>query len=184
MPTLNEQMDVISMGTEEIIPQKQLEAQISQSIKENVPLRVKLGCDPSKPDLHIGHAVLLRKLRQFQDFGHTAILIIGDFTAMIGEPTGKNKQRPQITLDETKTNAKTYIDQATSILDKSNPITSEKNNNVIAASNEPRNNQNSIRTKPIPKISCHFPIICTFIPKHWNFRHISLSATLLRQTID
>ena len=73
MPSLKEQMDVISLGIEEIIPKEQLEAQISKSIKDNTPLRVKLGCDPSKPDLHIGHAVLLRKLRQFQDFGHTAI---------------------------------------------------------------------------------------------------------------
>ena len=118
--TLNEQMDVISVGIEEVVPQEQLEKQISTSIKDNKPLRVKLGCDPSRPDLHIGHAVLLRKLRQFQDFGHTAVLIIGDFTAMIGDPTGKNKTRPQITLEETKANAKTYIDQATIILNKDN----------------------------------------------------------------
>ena len=117
---LNEQMDVISVGIEEIIPQEQLEKQISSSIKNSKPLRIKFGCDPSRPDLHIGHAVLLRKLRQFQNFGHTAVLIIGDFTAMIGDPTGKNKTRPQITLDETKINAKTYIDQATIILSNNN----------------------------------------------------------------
>ena len=117
---LNEQMDLISIGIEEIIPHEQLEKQIAASIKNKKPLRVKLGCDPSRPDLHIGHAVLLRKLRQFQDFGHIAILIIGDFTAMIGDPTGKNKTRPQITLDETKANSKTYIDQATIILDNNN----------------------------------------------------------------
>ena len=117
---LNEQMDIISVGIEEIIPQEQLEKQISSSIKNSKPLRIKFGCDPSRPDLHIGHAVLLRKLRQFQNFGHTAILIIGDFTAMIGDPTGKNKTRPQITLDETKINAKTYIDQATIILSNNN----------------------------------------------------------------
>ena len=109
MPKLNEQMDVIGVGIEEIIPQEQLEKQISKSIKNKKPLRVKLGCDPSRPDLQIGHAVLLRKLRQFQDFGHTAVLIVGDFTAMIGDPTGKNKTRPQITLEETNANAKTYI---------------------------------------------------------------------------
>ena len=120
MPKLNEQMDVIGVGIEEIIPQEQLEKQISKSIKNKKPLRVKLGCDPSRPDLHIGHAVLLRKLRQFQDFGHTAVLIVGDFTAMIGDPTGKNKTRPQITLEETNANAKTYIDQATIVLSKSN----------------------------------------------------------------
>tara|TARA_Y100000588_G_scaffold381595_1_gene467534 strand:+ start:155 stop:1360 length:1206 start_codon:yes stop_codon:yes gene_type:complete len=117
---LNEQMDIIGVGIEEIVPEEQLEKQIAASIKDDKPLRVKLGCDPSRPDLHIGHAVLLRKLRQFQDFGHTAVLIIGDFTAMIGDPTGKNKTRPQITLEETKANAKTYIDQATIILDNKN----------------------------------------------------------------
>ena len=120
MPGLNEQMDLIGVGIEEIIPKEQLERQISDSIKNKKPLRVKLGCDPSRPDLHIGHAVLLRKLRQFQDFGHTAILIIGDFTAMIGDPTGKNKTRPQITLEETNINAETYIDQATIVLSKDN----------------------------------------------------------------
>ena len=75
---LNEQMDLISIGIEEIIPQEQLEKQISASIKNKKPLRVKLGCDPSRPDLHIGHAVVLRKLRHFQDLGHQAVLLIGD----------------------------------------------------------------------------------------------------------
>ena len=120
MPGLNEQMDTLSIGIEEIIPKEQLESQISKSIKNKTPLRVKLGCDPSRPDLHLGHAVLLRKLRQFQDFGHRAILIVGDFTAMIGDPTGKNKTRPQITLEETNANALTYIDQATIILSEEN----------------------------------------------------------------
>ena len=120
MATLNEQMDVISIGIDEIVPQEQLESQIAASIKQKTPLRVKFGCDPSKPDLHVGHAVLLRKLRQFQDFGHTAVLIIGDFTAMIGDPTGINKTRPQLTMQETKENAKSYIDQATIVLSKEN----------------------------------------------------------------
>ena len=120
MASLNEQMDTISVGIEEIVPKEQLESQLSKSIKNNTPLRVKFGCDPSRPDLHIGHAVLLRKLRQFQDFGHRAILIIGDFTGMIGDPTGKNKTRPQLTMEETKENAKSYIDQATIVLSKDN----------------------------------------------------------------
>ena len=120
MPSLNEQMDLIRVGVEEIKPEEYLESQISKSISSGEPLRVKLGCDPSKPDLHIGHGVLLRKLRQFQDFGHTAVLIIGDFTAMIGDPTGKNKTRPQLTLEETKENSKSYIDQATIILSEKN----------------------------------------------------------------
>ena len=120
MPTLNEQMDVLSLGIEEIIPEDQLQKQVEKAIKNNAPLRVKFGCDPSRPDLHIGHAILLRKLRQFQDFGHTAVLIIGDFTAMIGDPTGTNKTRPQLTMEETQENAKTYIDQATIVLSKEN----------------------------------------------------------------
>ena len=93
-PSLNEHMDILSVGTEEMIPGEQLESQIAKSIEESVPLRVKFGCDPSKPDLHVGHAVLLRKLRQFQDLGHIAVLIIGDFTAMIGDPTGRIKLVP------------------------------------------------------------------------------------------
>ena len=117
-PPVNEQMDIIRRGIEEIIPEDELAKKIEKSIKKNSPLKIKFGCDPSRPDLHIGHAVLLRKLRQFQDIGHTGILLIGDFTAMIGDPTGKNKTRPQITMEETKENAKSYIDQAGIILNK------------------------------------------------------------------
>ena len=115
-PDLNEQMDIIGVGIEEIIPQEQLEEQISKSIKKKKPLRVKLGCDPSRPDLHIGHSVVLRKLRHFQDLGHQAVLVIGDFTAMIGDPSGRNKTRPQLSLEEARDNAKTYLDQAKVIL--------------------------------------------------------------------
>ena len=117
-PPVNEQMDIIRRGIEEIIPEDELAKKIEKSIEKNSPLNIKFGCDPSRPDLHIGHAVLLRKLRQFQDLGHTGILLIGDFTAMIGDPTGKNKTRPQITIEETKENAKSYIDQAGIILNK------------------------------------------------------------------
>ena len=80
-------------------------------------MKIKLGCDPSRPDLHIGHSVVLRKLSHFQQLGHKAILVIGDFTAMIGDPSGRNKTRPQLTIEETKANAETYIDQAAKILD-------------------------------------------------------------------
>ena len=118
-PSLNEQMDIISKGVEEIIPEEELVKKIENSISSNTPLNIKCGCDPSRPDLHIGHAVLLRKMRQFQNLGHKAILLIGDFTAMIGDPTGRNKTRPQLTIDETKINAQSYIDQATIILDES-----------------------------------------------------------------
>ena len=109
-------MDIIKRGIEEIIPEDELVKKIENSIKSNKPLKIKFGCDPSRPDLHIGHAILLRKLRQFQNIGHIGILLIGDFTAMIGDPTGKNKTRPQITIDETRENAESYIEQAGIIL--------------------------------------------------------------------
>ena len=118
-PPLNEQMDIIQSGVEEIIPEAELVKKIEKSLSNNEPLKIKCGCDPSRPDLHIGHAVLLRKLRQFQDLGHQAILLIGDFTGMIGDPTGRNKTRPQLTIGDTKLNAKSYIDQASIVLDKS-----------------------------------------------------------------
>ena len=114
---VDQQWELISRGTEEIIPEKELKQKLESSKKEEKPLRVKLGCDPSRPDLHIGHGVVLRKLRHFQDLGHQAILVIGDFTAMIGDPSGRNKTRPQLTLDESRDNAKSYIDQASKVLD-------------------------------------------------------------------
>jgi tyrosyl-tRNA synthetase len=119
-PSLNEQMDLIRKGAQEIIPEEELVKKIELSIKEQKPLRVKLGADPSRPDLHIGHAVVLGKMRQFQDLGHQAVLIIGDFTAMIGDPTGKSKTRPSLTLEETKENARSYFDQAGIVLNKEN----------------------------------------------------------------
>jgi len=115
---LNEQMDVLKKGTVEIIPEEELVRKIELSIKEKKPLNIKLGCDPSVPDLHIGHAVVLNKLREFQDLGHTAILIVGDFTGMIGDPSGKKKTRPQLTFEETRENGKSYFEQASRILDK------------------------------------------------------------------
>tara|TARA_B100001146_G_scaffold225114_1_gene246549 strand:- start:80 stop:1285 length:1206 start_codon:yes stop_codon:yes gene_type:complete len=111
------QIEVIQQGVEEIIPLEGLKKKLDSSQKNNKPLVVKLGCDPSRPDLHIGHAVVLRKLRQFQDLGHQAILVIGDFTAMIGDPSGRNKTRPQLTLEEAKSNAQSYMEQAKIILD-------------------------------------------------------------------
>ena len=114
---VNEQMDLIRRGAEEILPEDNLVKKLEGSIKRSEPLTVKLGCDPSRPDLHIGHGVVLRKLRHFQDLGHNAVLVIGDFTAMIGDPTGRNKTRPSLTLEEARENAKTYVDQAKVILD-------------------------------------------------------------------
>ena len=116
-PPLNEQLDLIQRGTEEIIPIEELEAKIKKSIETGIPLNVKLGADPSRPDLHLGHTVVLKKLRHFQDLGHQAILIIGDFTGMIGDPTGRSKTRPPLTLEETREFGKTYFEQASKVID-------------------------------------------------------------------
>ena len=119
---VNDQMDLIRRGVEEIIPEDELVKKLERSQSENIPLIIKLGCDPSRPDLHIGHGVVLRKLRHFQDLGHIAVLVIGDFTAMIGDPSGRNKTRPQLTLQEARSNAETYVNQAKVILDMDNAI--------------------------------------------------------------
>lgn len=114
---MTDQMNLIKRGTFEIIPEDELARKIEKSIKEKRPLNIKLGCDPSRPDLHIGHSVVLRKLAQFQLLGHQAILIIGDFTGMIGDPTGRNVTRPPLSLEEARENGKSYFEQASKILD-------------------------------------------------------------------
>lgn len=116
-PPIKEQMDLLSRGVEKFVSPEELEQKLIRSEKTGKPLRVKLGADPSRPDLHIGHAVVLRKLRQFQDLGHHAILIIGDFTAAIGDPTGRNKTRPHISLKDAQQFGKSYVEQATLVLD-------------------------------------------------------------------
>lgn len=115
-PPINEQMDVIRRSVSEIIPEEELLRKLEHSHVTGTPLKIKLGCDPSRPDLHLGHAVVLRKMRQFQDLGHQAILIVGDFTGMIGDPTGKNKTRPSLTLEDTRANGQSYFEQASKIL--------------------------------------------------------------------
>lgn len=117
-PSVNEQMDLIKRGSSEIIPEEELAAKLEKSTKNNEPLIIKLGCDPTRPDLHLGHSVVLRKLAQFQSLGHQAILIIGDFTGMIGDPSGRNTTRPPLTLEETKINGQSYFEQASKILVK------------------------------------------------------------------
>ena len=114
---VDEQFALIQRGAEEIIPEEDLKKKLEESRESNTPLTIKLGCDPSRPDLHIGHGVVLRKLRHFQDLGHQAILVIGDFTAMIGDPSGRNKTRPQLTLEEARSNAESYVEQSKVILD-------------------------------------------------------------------
>jgi tyrosyl-tRNA synthetase len=119
-PPVNEQMDEIRRGVVDLIDEGELAKKIERSISTGKPLNAKLGADPSSPDLHIGHGVPLRKLRTFQDLGHHAALIIGDFTAMIGDPSGRSKTRPILTEAETKANAQTYVDQILKILSKEN----------------------------------------------------------------
>ena len=114
---VDEQLALIRRGAEEIIQVEDLKKKLEESRESNTPLTIKLGCDPSRPDLHIGHGVVLRKLRHFQDLGHQAILVIGDFTAMIGDPSGRNKTRPQLTLEEARSNAESYVEQSKVILD-------------------------------------------------------------------
>ena len=116
-PSVKEQLDIIVGNVVEIISVDELEQKLLQSINTRKPLKVKLGADPSRPDLHLGHSVVLRKLREFQDLGHEAILIIGDFTAMIGDPSGKSKTRPQLSAEEARENGLSYFEQASKILD-------------------------------------------------------------------
>lgn len=111
-------MEIIKRGTSEIIPEEELIKKLQISIESGKPLNIKLGCDPTRPDLHLGHSVVLRKLAQFQELGHQAILIIGDFTALIGDPSGRNSTRPPLTEAEIKENAKSYFEQAYKILNK------------------------------------------------------------------
>jgi len=115
-PPINEQMDLLRRGAEQIIPEEEMVAKLETSQREGRQLRVKLGCDPSRPDLHLGHTVVLRKLRHFQDLGHEAILLVGDFTGMIGDPSGRNKTRPPLTLQETRQHGQSYYEQATLVL--------------------------------------------------------------------
>jgi tyrosyl-tRNA synthetase len=115
---INEQMDVIREHVVDLLPEEELVRKLERSRATNTPITAKLGLDPSRPDIHIGHAVVLQKLRQIQDLGHRVVLIIGDFTAMIGDPTGKSKTRPALTLDETRANGTTYVEQASLVLDR------------------------------------------------------------------
>ncbi len=111
-----EQVAAVVRGTVTVNTREDLERKFQRSIDTGAPLRIKLGVDPSAPDIHLGHSVVLRKLRQFQDLGHQAVLIIGDFTGLVGDPTGRKKARPQLTPDQVEVNARTYIDQVGRIL--------------------------------------------------------------------
>lgn len=112
------QLEIIRKGSEEIISEEQLIKKLKKSSSTNKPLRIKAGFDPTAPDIHLGHCVLLRKLRDFQQLGHIVVLIIGDFTAMIGDPSGRSDTRPPLTKEQIKQNSKTYQSQVFKIIDK------------------------------------------------------------------
>ena len=114
---VDEQLAYLKKGAAEIIPEPELRASLEKSLKSGTPLRVYLGVDPTAPDLHLGHTVVLRKLKHFQDLGHTAVFLIGDFSAMIGDPTGVSETRPPLTREQVDANAKTYLAQVFKILD-------------------------------------------------------------------
>ena len=115
MKTPQEQLELLEQGTETLVTREEF----LKKLEKNQPLRVKLGADPTAPDLHLGHSIVLRKMRQFQDLGHKAIFIIGDYTTLIGDPTGQNKTRPLLSAEQIKRNAETYFQQAGKILDLS-----------------------------------------------------------------
>ncbi|MBI1362921.1 MAG: tyrosine--tRNA ligase [Proteobacteria bacterium] len=118
VPEAERQYDILASGTVQIIPEDAFAKKLLKSLANGTPLKVKLGADPTAPDLHLGHVVVLDKLRQFQDLGHHVQLLIGDFTAAIGDPSGRNKTRPPLTRDQIEANAKTYAEQVYKVLDK------------------------------------------------------------------
>ncbi len=118
-PPINEQIDVIKKGIEELISEEELVSKLERSLKSDKPIRVKQGFDPTAPDIHLGHTVGIRKLREFQELGHTVVLIIGDYTGMVGEPSGKSETRPRLNYEKVMENAKTYEEQFFKILDRS-----------------------------------------------------------------
>src|SRR6266481_6747737 len=120
--TIDEQLAYLRKGTVEIIREIDLRAKLESSAKTGKPLRVKLGADPTAPDIHLGHTVVIRKLRQFQDLGHEVIFLIGDFTGMIGDPSGRSETRKQLTREEVVKNAETYKEQIFKILDPKKTI--------------------------------------------------------------
>jgi tyrosyl-tRNA synthetase len=115
--SVEEQLEYLKKGAAEIIPEEELKQKLANSVKTGKPLRVYLGVDPTAPDIHLGHTVVLRKLKHFQDMGHTAIFLIGDFSAMIGDPTGQSETRPPLSREQVDVNAKTYLAQVYKILD-------------------------------------------------------------------
>ncbi|HQC63025.1 MAG TPA: tyrosine--tRNA ligase [Candidatus Marinimicrobia bacterium] len=118
-PPVKEQLEIIKRGVEELISEEEMVRKLENSIKTHQPLRIKQGFDPTAPDIHLGHTVGIRKLRQFQDLGHTIVLIIGDYTGLVGDPSGKNETRPRLQYETLMKNAETYENQFFKILDRS-----------------------------------------------------------------
>jgi tyrosyl-tRNA synthetase len=117
---VEEQLAYLRKGVAEIVPEEELKQKLANAVQTGKPLRVYLGVDPTAPDIHLGHTVVLRKLKHFQDMGHTAIFMIGDFSAMIGDPTGQSETRPPLSKEQVDANAKTYLEQVYKILDREN----------------------------------------------------------------
>jgi tyrosyl-tRNA synthetase len=116
-PAVGEQLDLLRKGALEIISEEDLERKLARSLKTGAPLRVKAGFDPTAPDIHLGHTVLIRKMKHFQELGHTVVFLIGDFTGLIGDPSGRNKTRPPLSQEEIARNAETYKEQIFKLLD-------------------------------------------------------------------
>ena len=115
---IQKQMEIIKQGVEEIIPEEQLVEKLKKSQETNIPLRIKYGIDPTAADVHIGHMVPVKTMRRFQDLGHIGVIVIGDYTARIGDPTGKNESRPHLSAEDVKRNAEKYMEQLYHVLDK------------------------------------------------------------------
>src|ERR1700682_1173280 len=114
---VDEQLAYLKKGAAEIIREQELRVKLEKSLKTGKPLRAKLGVDPTAPDIHLGHTVVLRKLKHFQDMCHTAVFLVGDFTALVGAPSGQSETRPPLTREQVQANVTTYLDQVYKILD-------------------------------------------------------------------
>jgi tyrosyl-tRNA synthetase len=119
MKDIKAQLEILARNVVDLLPEGEIEKKLAAAIKENRPLRVKQGFDPTAPDIHLGHTVGLRKLREFQELGHTVVVIVGDYTALVGDPSGRSATRPQLTSDQVESNAKTYLEQFFKIVDRS-----------------------------------------------------------------
>src|SRR5262245_29253540 len=117
-PGIERHLEAFREGAEEVLPEEDLVRKLERALARNEPLRIKQGFDPTAPDIHLGHTIGLAKLRQLQELGHTVVVIVGDYTGLVGDPSGRSKTRPQLSLEEIEANAKTYLDQFFRIVDR------------------------------------------------------------------